>query len=79
MFVASGRASAARDNNDPAAWDAAQTPWTIGLVGAIAGVASAATGAVLLAVNRKDDASASVHAFTWVAGGAGGVALTGSW
>jgi hypothetical protein len=79
MLVASGRASTARNNNDPAAWDAAQTPWTIGLVGAIAGVASAATGAVLLAVNGKDDASTSVHAFTWVTGGAGGLALTGSW
>ena len=85
MLVESGRASTARTNNDPAAWDATQTPWKIGLVGALVGVASAATGGVLLAMHGKDAGSASgsssssVHAFTWVSGGAGGVALTGSW
>lgn len=85
MMVESGRASTARTNNDPAAWDATQTPWKIGLVGALVGVASAATGGVLLAMHGNDagpssaSSSSSVHAFTWVGGGAGGVALTGSW
>jgi len=83
MLVESGRASTARDKNDPAAWDATQTPWKIGLVGAIVGVAGAATGAVLLAMHPKDAGSTSgstaVHAFAWGAGDAGGLALTGSW
>jgi hypothetical protein len=79
MLVGSGRAADARENNDPAAWDASRTPWTIGLVGAIVGVASGATGAVLLAREKKEPASPAMQAFTWVTAGAGGVALTGKW
>ena len=49
MLIEAGHASDARTNHDPAAYDTAKTPWTVGLVGAIAGVASAGVGVALLA------------------------------
>ena len=53
MLVEAGHASDARANHDPAAYDAAKTPWTIGLVGAIAGVASAGVGVALLVARTR--------------------------
>jgi len=78
MLVEAGNASTARDNHDPAAYDAAQTPWAIGLVGAIAGGVAAATGAVLLTTSHgKSGTAASVT--PWVGVRGGGVRVGGSW
>src|SRR5581483_7236987 len=77
--IESGRASNARDNHDPAAYDALRTPWTIGLVCAIAGAASAALGATLLATGPGDTNASRSTASAWIGAGAGGVLLTRSW
>jgi hypothetical protein len=79
MLVESGRASDARSNHDPSAYDAAKTPWTIGLVGAILGVATAAAGATLLALPRSDAAAAPAAVSTWIDRHGGGLALAASW
>lgn len=82
MLVEAGHASDARTNNDPAAYDAAKTPWTIGLVGAIVGVASAGVGVALLVAHPGESAPApaspTVSAW-WGGGSSGGLLLAGRW
>ena len=82
MLVEAGHASDARTNHDPAAYDAAKTPWTIGLVGAIAGVASAGVGVALLVAHPGESAPAPAtpNVYAWWGGGStGGLVLAGSW
>lgn len=78
MLIESGKASSARDNHDPAAYDAAQTPWTIGLVGAIAGGVAAGAGAVLLTTSHGNS-STGTSVTPWVGVRGGGVRVGGSW
>lgn len=79
MFVESGKAGTARDNHDPAAFDAAQTPWTIGLVGAIAGGLGAAGGVVLLATSHGSPSRESATRISpWIGAGGGGVRVGGT-
>lgn len=78
MFVESGKASTARDNHDPAAFDAAQTPWTIGLVGAIAGGLGAAGGAVLLATSHGSSRESAARISPWMGASGGGIRVGGS-
>jgi hypothetical protein len=82
MLVEAGHAGDARTNHDPAAYDAAKTPWTIGLVGAIAGVASAGVGVALLVAHPGESAPAppTPNVYAWWGGGStGGLVLAGSW
>jgi hypothetical protein len=80
MLIESGHASDARKNHDPSAYDAAKTPWTIGLVGAIAGVVSAGVGATLLVAHPGESpASGSTVLAWWGGSAAGGVLLAGRW
>jgi hypothetical protein len=80
MLIEAGHASDARANNDPAAYDAAKTPWTIGLVGAIAGAASAGVGVALLVAHPGESAPAGPTVSAWWGGGSsGGLRLAGSW
>jgi tetratricopeptide (TPR) repeat protein len=78
MFVESGKASTARDQHDPAAFDAAQTPWTIGLVGAIAGGLGLASGAVLLATSHGSGSREAARLSPWIGASGGGVRVGGS-
>jgi hypothetical protein len=84
MLVEAGHASDARANHDPAAYDAAKTPWTVGLVSAIVGVASAGVGVALLVGHPGESAPApaSPTVSAWWDGGGGsrgGLLLAGSW
>ena len=82
MVVEAGHASDARTNQDPAAYDAAKTPWTVGLIGAIAGVASAGVGVALLVAHSGESAPAPAtpNVYAWWGGGSGGgLLLAGSW
>jgi hypothetical protein len=80
MLIESGRASDARNSHDQAAYDATKTPWTIGLVGAIVGAASAAVGGTLLALPRGDANAATPALSFWIdEGHRGGALIAGSW
>ena len=82
MVVEAGHASDARTNHDPPAYDSAKTPWTVGLVGAIAGVASAGVGVALLVAHSGESAAAPAtpNVYAWWGGGSGGgLLLAGSW
>jgi hypothetical protein len=80
MLIEAGHASDARTNHDPSAYDATKTPWTIGLVGAIAGVASAGVGAALLVAHPGESAPSSPTVSAWWGGGSsGGLLWAGSW
>ena len=79
MFVESGRAGRARDDHDPAAYDATRTPWTIGLVGAIVGVAGVAAGTALVAIGPGEGPSRAVSLSAWFAGSQVGMTLAKSW
>lgn len=80
MLIEAGHASDARTNHDQAAYDAAKTPWTIGLVGAIAGAVSAGVGAALLVAHPGESAPATPTVSAWWGGGSsGGLLLEGSW
>jgi hypothetical protein len=79
MLVEAGHASDARTNNDPAKYDAAKTPWTVGLVGAIAGVATAGVGAALLVARPGESAPGGSTVYAWWGPSAGGLRLAGSW
>ena len=80
MLIEAGHASDARTNHDPSAYDAAKTPWTIGLVGALAGAVSAGVGAALLVVAHPDESDTSgTKVLAWWGGGSGGLGLAGSW
>jgi serine/threonine-protein kinase len=81
MLIEAGHASDARTNNDPAAYDAAKTPWTIGLVGAIAGLASAGVGVALLVAHPGESAPAAAAptVSAWGDRSSGGLLLAGSW
>jgi hypothetical protein len=80
MLVEAGHASDARANHDPAAYDAAKTPWTVGLVGAIAGAASAGVGVALLVAHPRESAAGGPSVSAWWGGGSsGGLTLAGNW
>jgi hypothetical protein len=79
MLVESGRASTARDNHDPAAYDSTKTPWTIGLAGALVGVVAAGAGATLLALPRHDAPAPAVGLSTWIDRRGGGLVAAASW
>ena len=74
MFVQSKKASDSRNQNDPALYDKAKTPWTIGLVGALVGGAAAGTGVVLLGINAGRTQTRS----TWLSLSAQGVNMGGA-
>jgi len=78
MLIESGKASTARDNHDPAAFDSAQTPWTIGLVGAIAGGLGVAGGAILLATSHGSSRESATRISPWIAASGAGVRVGGS-
>jgi hypothetical protein len=80
MLVEASHASDARTNHDPAAYDAAKTPWTVGLVGALVGVASAGVGVALLVAHPSESAPAGSAVSAWWGGGSsGGLLLAGRW
>jgi hypothetical protein len=80
MLVESAHASNARTNHDSAAYDATKTPWAVGLVGAIAGVASAGIGVALLVAHPRETATAGPTVSAWWGGGSnGGLLLAGRW
>jgi hypothetical protein len=80
MLVEASHASDARTNHDPAAYDAAKTPWTVGLVGALVGVASAGVGVALLVTHPSESAPAGPAVSAWWGGGSsGGLLLAGRW
>ncbi|HTB56413.1 MAG TPA: tetratricopeptide repeat protein [Polyangia bacterium] len=80
MLVEASHASDARTNHDPAAYDAAKTPWTVGLVGALVGVASAGVGVALLVTHPSESAPAGPSVSAWWGGGSsGGLLLAGRW
>jgi hypothetical protein len=80
MLIEASHASDARANHDTAAWDAAKTPWTIGLVGVIAGLGSAAAGGALYALRGRETATAGTNVSLWWSGdSAGGLLVGGRW
>jgi tetratricopeptide (TPR) repeat protein len=79
MIIESLRAQDARDAHDNQKYDATRTPWTIGLVGAIAGAAAVVTGLVLLATAPHDGEPPAASLSAWIQPGTGGVRLFGSW
>jgi hypothetical protein len=84
LLVERGRVEDANRTHDKASYDSALTLWTVGLVGAIAGVAAAATGGVVFAVSsgggRQTGARpASPTPGAWLAIGADGVRVGGAW
>jgi hypothetical protein len=79
MWVESRRTVDARTRHDPAAYDAAKTPWAIGLASAIGGGAAAATGAYLLMSSYGDERTAGVRAYAWVGASVAGVQLATRW
>jgi hypothetical protein len=80
MIVESIRSSSASENHDTHAYDATKTPWTVGLVGAIAGGAATALGVVLLGTRTHDGTHARIDgASLWAGAGAAGVHVTGGW
>ncbi|MES1209067.1 MAG: hypothetical protein ABUS79_24275 [Pseudomonadota bacterium] len=80
MLVEAKQAQDARDHNDQAKYDSARTPWTVGLVGAIAGGVAAATGVVLFVTARQSGESpTTTNVSAWVAPDSGGVLLFGAW
>ena len=79
MATQAVRASHARDDHDPASYDAARTPWTIGLVAAIAGGVSSAGGVLLLTVAGRSRRTTGTGTSAWIGVGADGVRLAGTW
>ncbi len=79
MFVESRRANDAREAHDNSAFDATKTPWTLGLVGAIAGGLAGVAGIVLFAVGPSSGESSNGDASAWIAPGPGGIQIAGSW
>jgi hypothetical protein len=80
MVFESQAASNARSQMNQAAFDATRAPWTLGLVGAIAGGVAGVVGIVLLAVGASGSDSTSGDATTaWIAPGPGGIQIAGTW
>jgi tetratricopeptide (TPR) repeat protein len=80
MLVESNRAQQARDRDDLAAYNQTKTAYYVGLGGAIAGGAVAATGMLLFAMHKgKGTVTTGTVATPWVATGSGGVSLSGRW
>jgi hypothetical protein len=94
MLIESGRASASREDNDPAAYDATKTPWAIGLGGLIAGSAAAAVGVAWLLGSSSEPAAAheaggeandrggALRGWSpsgWIVAGGAGMSLGGRW
>ena len=76
MIIESDRS---RNPPDSTTYESAQTMWTVGVVGAIAGGVSVVGGACLLAFAHGDAPSTGVRVTPWVGSGSGGVRLTGTW
>lgn len=79
MIIEAGHASKAREDHDPAAWDAAKGPWTAGLIGVITGGFAAAVGLGVLALARGDEAPNGVGATAWLSGTHAGLRVGGRW
>jgi hypothetical protein len=81
MVIESQRAGSARNKMDQAGYDATRTPWTIGLVSAIAGGVAGVAGVVLFVVGSgsSSDSSSSADTTTaWIAPGPGGIQIGGT-
>ena len=61
-----------------AEYNAAQTPWKLGLLAAIAGGAAAAAGVVLLLVGGGDAEAHDAATTAWIAPGPGGIQIGGT-
>ena len=80
MVFESQAANTARSQMNQPAFDATRAPWTLGLVGAIAGGVAGVVGVVLLAVSPGSSDSASGDATAaWIAPGPGGIQIAGTW
>lgn len=78
MAVESGKAADARSTKNKAAYDATDTPWTIGLGGVIAGSVAATVGVVLFATRHgNESASGGIRVSPIVGGGNGGMQVRG--
>jgi hypothetical protein len=78
MLVQANRASGAREKNDPELYDSTQTPWTIGLTGAIVGAAAAAAGAAWM-LSATPAESRAFGAAPWIEADAAGLNVRGTW
>ena len=80
MLVEAQRAGTARNKMDQTAYDATRTPWTIGLVGAIAGGVAGIAGVVLFAVgsSSSSDSNKADTTTAWIAPGPGGIQIGGT-
>jgi hypothetical protein len=80
MLFESQRASAARNKGDQPGYDATRTPWTIGLVSAIAGGVAGIAGIVLFAVGSSSspDSTKADTTTAWIAPGPGGIQIGGT-
>ena len=79
MLVESSRAHTAYQNMDQSAYDATQTPWKLGLAGAIVGGVAGAVGIVLLAVGSGSSGDSSgAESTAWIAPGPGSIRIGGT-
>jgi hypothetical protein len=76
VIIESGRS---QNPPDHATYESAQTMWTVGVVGAIAGGVSVVGGVCLLTFAHGDAPSTGVRVAPWVGSGSGGVRLVGTW
>ena len=79
MLLESRRAGRARDNHDPAAYDQAQTPWRIGLVGAIVGGTGVVLGTALLLSGHSAAPARHAQATPWLGVDGAGVQVYATW
>jgi hypothetical protein len=79
MVVEAQRASDSRTNHDLPMYNSTATPWTVGLVAAIAGGAGATTGLVLVAAFGHGASQNQAQGPVWLSVGAGGIRVGGSW
>jgi hypothetical protein len=79
MAIEAGRASTARNDGNQSSYSSTKTPWTIGLIGAIAGGAAAVVGVVLLVTSHDGVRASQLTVSPWVGAGVGGVQWGGTW
>jgi hypothetical protein len=79
MAVEANSAAKARNNHDPAGYDATATPWTIGLGGVIAGGAIAVAGVVMFATRHgSESTTGGIRVAPVVGGGTTGMQVGGA-
>jgi hypothetical protein len=76
MIIEVGRAARAVDDGNKSSYDSTETPYRIGLGGAIAGGAAAAVGIALLATSHDGALTAQWTLTPWVDARLGGVAIS---